>query len=360
MADAARAAGSTADAALRRLGRMLADGRPADTQDTAVDLHVASRPGSVVWGHLPTDLPSVGTVASGAVVRIDTVSHQGLHTDVHPIEFFGALGISADEVLDDVVDVFEQVPRPDGASSHVLTGPLWVEGAEPGDAIEVRLLAADLRVDYGINNARPGAGVLPGLLDEPSVRLLRAEQGRYRFASGVSVPVTPFPGIVAVAPPRGSGFVSARPPDRWGGNLDVKDLTAGSRLFLPVFAAGAQLFVGDPHGAQGDGEVDGTAVEHSSSYTLEVVHHPGLALDAPVVDTPTHVVALGIDTDLGVALESALGRAIALMVGLGGGELDAGDAYALCSLAADVAVAEAVNHTAVVVVRIPRAIFEEG
>jgi acetamidase/formamidase len=357
MADAARAAGSTADAALRRLGRMLADGGPEDPQDTAVDLHVASRPGSVVWGHLPTDLPPVGTVTSGAVVRIDTVSHQGLHTDVHPIEFFGALGIEPDEVLDDVVDVFEQVPRPDGSSSHVLTGPLCVEGAEPGDAIEVRVLAADLRVDYGINNARPGAGVLTGLLDEPSVRLLRAEQGRYRFAPGVTIPAAPFPGIVAVAPPPGSGFVSARPPDRWGGNLDVKDLTAGSRLFLPVFADGAQLFVGDPHGAQGDGEVDGTAIEHSSSYTLRILHHRGLAIDAPVVDSPTHVVALGIDTDLDAALEAALARAIGLVVGLGGGALDVADAYALCSLAADVAVAEAVNHTGVVVVRIPRSVF---
>jgi acetamidase/formamidase len=344
-------------AALRALGGIVRADPPAALEATTPSVHVPARPGTVVRGQIPTDLPPAVTIASGDVVRVDTVSHQGIGDDVHPVDFFGVFGIPADEVLDDVVDVYEQVPRPGGASAHVLTGPIHVDGAVVGDTVEIRMLAADLRVPYGVNHASPGGGVLPDLLERPQVRVLHAVDGHYRFAPGISIPVAAFPGIVAVAPPKGDEPVSARPPGPWGGNIDLKDLTVGARLFLPVFAAGAQIFVGDPHGAQGDGEVDGTAVEHSSAYTLGIVRHPGLAIDAPVAATSRHVIALGIDERLDRALEQALRRALELIVGMTGGALDAADAYALCSLAADVAVAEAVNHTSTVAVRIPRSIF---
>ena len=328
-------------------------------------LHVPSRPETVVWGHIPTGRAPVATIDSGTTVRIDTVSQQGMTTDAHPMAFFEALGIPAADVLGDVVDIYESVPRPE-TSGHVLTGPLHVAGARSGDTLEIHLLAAELRVPYGVNRGKPGSGVLPDILHGESLRLLRTDGERFAFAPGICVPQAPFPGILAVAPPEGSGFVTSRPPDRWGGNLDLKELTAGSRLFLPVHARGAQFFVGDPHSAQGDGEVNGTAIEHSTSYTCMFVLHPGLGLDVPVAESPAHYIAMGIDVDLDVALEAALTQAIELLVGLTatgafvGTRLDVADAYALCSIAVDFAVAEGVNHTKVVHAKIPKSIFTGG
>ena len=321
--------------------------------------HVPSRPGTVVWGEIPTGRRPVASVPSGTRLRIDTVSHQGMLT-THPVEFFGALGVAETEVLTDVVEIFEQVERAEGASSHVLTGPIEVEGAEPGDVVEVRVVAADLRVEYGINHSHPGLGVLPELLTGDADRLLRMDASGERlvFAEGISVPKTPFPGIVALAPPAGSGLFPSRPPDRCGGNLDLKELTAGSRLFLPVFHPGAQFFIGDPHSAQGDGEVNGTAVEHSSSYTIDLVLHKGVPLPWPVAETATHLISMGIDAELSVALELAVQTTIELLGGLSAGALDPVDAYALCSVAVDFGIAEAVNGTSVARGKIPREILE--
>lgn len=349
----------------RSLGRLLSAPHgqlPGPATSPSPSVHIPSRPKTVVWGHIPTGRAPVATVASGTTARIDTVSQQGMTTDAHPVAFFDALGVPEAQVLDDVIDIYESVPRP-RASGHVLTGPLHITDAQPGDTLEIRLLAADLRVPYGVNRGKPGSGVLPELLGQESLRLLRADGDRFAFAPGIEIPLAPFPGILAVAPPEGSGPVTSRPPDRWGGNLDLKELTAGSRLFLPVHARGAQFFVGDPHSAQGDGEVNGTAIEHSSSYTLQFVLHRGLGLDLPVADTPQHIIAMGIDVDLDVALAAALSQAIELLIGLTetgafvGTRLDVADAYALCSLAVDFAVAEGVNHTKVVHAKIPRSIF---
>lgn len=350
---------ATPDASAQALGRLLAAERPL-AGAPAASVHVPSRPETVMRARIPTGRAPIASVVPGTVVVIDTVSQQGISTDVHPIDFFSAFGVPPDEILRDAIDIYEQVPRPAGiAGGHVLTGPIHVEGAVPGDVLEVRILAAELRVPYGINRVRPGGGVLPDLAAEESVRLLRVEGDRFRFAPGISFPVAPFPGIVAVAPPEDAGEVLSRPPGRWGGNLDLKELTAGARLFLPVWAAGAQLYVGDPHGAQGDGEVDGSAVEQSSTYTLQLELHRGLHLAWPVAVTGTHLLPMGVDEDLDVAFEIALAQAIDLLVGYSDGALTADDAYALCSVAVDFAIAEGVNGTKVVYGRIPTSLFDD-
>lgn len=348
---------------MHRLGAFLAAERPwqVDPKGGSFDVEVASSPDTVVWGHLPTARAPVASLAAGQRVRVHTVSHQGMVNGRHPHTFFADHGIAPEAVLDDVVAIYEQVERPEGAAGHVLTGPIDVEGARPGDALEIRIVAADLRVPYGVNRGAPGAGVLPDLLDDVAERLLVLDRGtgRYPFAPGISLPSAPFPGIVAVTPPADAGFVSSRPPGRWGGNLDLKGLTPGAQLFLPVLQAGAGLYLGDPHGAQGDGEVNGTAIEQSSSYTIEVRLHPGLAPTWPIVLTEHLITCTGIDVDLDRAVEDAVRALVDLVVGWTG-TLSPGDAYALCSLAADVGVAEAVNHTRVATASLPTSMLQGG
>lgn len=348
---------------MRELGAALAAEtarQPArrERQAASIDVDIPSIPETVVWGHLPTDRPAIATLSPGQRARVQTVSHQGMVDGRHPYDFFADHGIERDAVLDDVVAIYEQVARPPDAAGHVLTGPIDVEGARPGDAVEVRIVTADLRVPYGVNRGVPGTGILPDLLDAVDERLLvlDPETGRYPFAPGISLPCAPFPGIVAVTPPADAGFVSSRPPGRWGGNLDVKALTPGARLILPVLRSGAGLYLGDPHGAQGDGEVNGTAIEQSSAYTIEVAVHPGLAPGAPVLVTDDRVTCLGIDVDLDLAVEQAVRNLVALLVGWTG-TLAPADAYALCSLAGDVGVAEVVNHTQVATASVPLALL---
>jgi acetamidase/formamidase len=167
----------------------------------------------------------------------------------------------------------------------------------------------------------------------------------------------PFAGITAVAPPTEAGFVSANPPDRWGGNLDLKDLTAGSTLFLPVFQPGAQFYVGDTHGAQGHGEINQTAVEHSMSFTAQFVVRKDASLAYPRAELPGHVVPMGIDADLDVALEICATEAIGYLREATGGALSTADAYALCSIAVDFVIAEAVDGNKVVAAYVPKSLL---
>jgi acetamidase/formamidase len=173
------------------------------------------------------------------------------------------------------------------------------------------------------------------------------------MTTGISVPVAPFPGFIATAPPIDPGVVCSRLPSWWGGNLDLKWLTAGSSVFLPVSRPGAMVYLGDPHAAQGHGEVNGTAVEQSASFRLEARIHRGLAPRAPIVLTPSAVVCTGIAADTRSAMQIALMSAIELAVGWTDGELDTAAAYALCSIAADAGVAEVVNGADVAFVSLP-------
>jgi acetamidase/formamidase len=316
------------------------------TQDTAI------------WGYFPTDRLPVLTVASGTVVKIDAINQFGVSAPEGPVAYFEALGVPADEVLPELAEVAKN-PRPAGSSGHILTGPIHVEGAEPGDVLEIRILDVSPRVPYGVNTTGPGAGVCGDLLDAASTRLLRLDAASqyYSFAPGIKVPFKPFMGIMGVAPPTSAGFVSANPPNRWGGNLDFRDLTAGSTLYLPVFQPGALFYTGDSHGAQGHGEVDQTAVEHSMSLTARFIVRKAAGLEFPRAENDTYMWCMGIDEDLDIALQIAVREAVGYLVDITKGALTTADAYALCSIAVDFIVAEAVDGNKVIVAYIAKSLL---
>ena len=352
-------------------------------QETEPDHVVRSTPDNLVWGWYPLDRAPVLTVRSGDTVRIDTLSHAGTTQAEEPVEYLGQFGAAPDEVLQDVVDFWRTRPdRPrEGRSGHVITGPIYIEGAEPGDMLEVQILSLRTRAPYGINNTGPTSGVFgsgyPGTapedepMDMPAVRhFIRTGDVDGRevafFADGIQVPLAPFMGVMAVAPDNPTvgqpgvtvpGVQASRPPGPFGGNLDVKDLTAGSTLYLPVFHPGARFYVGDPHSVQGDGEVSGTAIEQSLSGDFRFVLHKGRTIDGPRAENATHHILMGIDLDLDRALRKAVVATVDFLAEERG--LSRSQAFSLASIAVDFRVAEAVDLTQVVTAFVPKAIFLE-
>jgi acetamidase/formamidase len=330
------------------------------SEQICVDATLRSTPDTVLWGYIAANLPPALTIQSGQTVQIETLSHQGLTRSEDPQKFFAGYGIEAHEVLPDAVAVYEQVRRPKGASVHVLTGPVYVEGAEPGDILEVRVLNVSFRVSYGVNNTGPGKGVLPDLLDAQSAKLIRLDLERRvaLFSTDVEIPLHPFMGIMAVSPPTSLGMVSSTPPGPWGGNMDLKFLGRGSTLYLPVFNQGGQFFTGDGHAVQGDGEVDGGAVEISLTPTLQFFVRKGKSIKLPRVETATEYLATGLNVDLNEATKTAVQEAIDFLQTEKG--MSAADAYALASLAVDLGIGEAVDVVNLVYARIPKKLFKNN
>lgn len=346
------------------------------------DFFVPSRPETVTWGSFPIDARPVLTIRSGQTVRIDTLSHAGATQDEHPAMFFEPYGVKRDEILEDVIAFWSsRKGRPrEGRGVHILTGPIYIDGAEPGDVLEVQILDLSTRVPYGVNNTSPTSGVFdpsyPGvrsgdpLLEiTPGTRhVLRTGSVAGRevafFSSDIHVPLAPFMGVMAVAPQDAvvgqpgvtvAGVQSSRPPGRFGGNMDLKDLTIGSSLYLQVFHTGARFYVGDPHSAQGDGEVSGTAIEHSLSGVFRFIVHKGKTITAPRAETSTHYIMMGIDLDLDRALRMATWEVVNFLVTERG--LSPAKAFSLASIGVDFHVAEAVDLTQLVSGKIPKSLF---
>ena len=344
--------------------------------------YVPSRPENTTWGWYPTDRAAVLTITSGETVRIDTLTHAGTTQNEDPATYLGAYGVAREEILQDVFDFWaSRAGRPrEGRSGHVITGPVHVEGAEPGDMLEIRILELTPRVPYGINSTSPTGGVFsnsyPGTqpgdprLDIPprTRHFIRTATVDGRdvalFSSDIHVPLAPFMGIMAVAPADPvvgqpgvtvPGVQSSRPPGAFGGNMDVRDLTAGTTLYLPVFQPGALFYVGDPHSAQGDGEVSGTAIEQSLSGVFRFILHKDTAISGPRAETDTHDILMGIDLDLDRALQMAVREVVSFLVAEKG--LTPAKALSLASIAVDFHVAEAVDLTQVVTGKIPKSLF---
>jgi acetamidase/formamidase len=263
-------------------------------------------------------------------------------------------------VLPDAVDVYGRVKPPPGMGTHVLTGPVYVEGAEPGDMLEVRVIDVKFRVPYGVNFSSKGVGVLPEQLTDPVFRIIRLDTERRvaLLTPEIEVPLAPFMGIMAVAPPPDVKVVSSRPPGAFGGNMDLKQLTAGSTVYLPVYNAGGLFFTGDAHAAQGDGEVNGTAIETSLTPVFQFFVHKakGSSLGRwPRAETSTHYITMGIDKDLNLALKHAVQETVDFLMKQKG--VDEKIAYTIASIAVDFRVAEAVNLNQMVYGMIPKTLF---
>ena len=332
-----------------------------NTTTPPADALLRSNPGTVVWGSIPSDKAPVLRIRSGQTVRIETVSHQPL-TRQDPVSFFAAAGIAANDVLPEAIAIHRDVKRAEGMGAHILTGPIFVEDAEPGDMLEVRILDVAFRVPYGINSTGPGGGVLPELLEAPAASTLRLDLNRNvaLFSDAIEVPLAPFMGIMAVAPPSEHAPASTKPPGAWGGNLDFRQLVAGATLYLPVFNAGALFYTGDGHGVQGDGEVDGTAIEISLAPTLQFLLHKGAgaAMKGPRAEDATHHYVMGLDEDLNLALKYAVREAVDFMQREW--RLTAAEAYALASLKVDFRIGEAVNVVKMVYGAIPKLLRVTG
>jgi acetamidase/formamidase len=233
-----------------------------------------------------------------------------------------------------------------GPGPHPMTGPIYVEGAEPGDVLEVVLERIELLSNWGVSGFLPGGGTIPDEFPYGAIkvfRLDRASRTATMDGTNVRIPLAPFFGTIGVAPPVLSGRISTTAPGPYTGNLDNKELVAGTRLFVPVLVTGGLLSIGDGHAAQGDGEVSGTAIETSLSGTVRVLLHKGMGRRWPWAETPTHYISMGLHTDLDEAARLATREMVELLVREKG--MDPADAYVLCSVALDLRVTQLVDQT---------------
>lgn len=311
---------------------------------------------TVVRGYIATDTPVVLKIKSGDIVRMDTISHGGITDD--PVATLAAAGIPKDQILPEMLDV-ARVTKERKWSGHVLTGPLYIEGAEPGDMLEVRVLKIDIRVPWGVNNTGPTQGVVPGLMKEPTPKIIKFDMARKvaLFSQDIEVPLAPFMGIMAVAPPPDLKRVPSRPPGVFGGNMDVKRFTEGSTVYLPVFNPGALFVTGDSHAAQGDGEVNGTAIEASMTPTMQFILHKGTGktMKWPRGEDKDFYYTMGMDEDLDTAMKEAVIDTVKFLEARG---LSTADAYALASIGIDFIVGEAVDGVLLIYAAIPKSLFK--
>lgn len=312
-------------------------------------LQLKPTPKTIAWGYYDASTPPVMRIKSGDSVEIQTLITSS------PARLEGA-GVKPADVEQSLRDIWREVTNK-GPGGHILTGPIFVEGAEPGDVLEVRIKEIKLAIPYAYNAFRPGAGYLPEDFPYARMRIIPLDERRMvaNFADGVEVPLRPFFGSIGVAPPEPSGRISSAPPWVHAGNLDNKELVAGTTLFIPVHAKGALLLVGDGHAAQGNGEVTITALETSLIGTFEVIVRKDMKLRWPRAETETHYISMGIHEDLNEATKMALREMINFLVNEK--HLSRDDAYMLSSVAADLSITQLVDGNKGVHAMIPKSIF---
>ena len=306
-------------------------------------------PQNIHWGYYDAKLAPVLRIASGDTVRVETMIARGL-------ERVRLAGVK-DEEIPAALKVVEGNVKERGPGPHPMTGPIFIEGAQPGDSIEVHINSIEFLHPWGVAAFLPGHGTLPEQFPYDGLKLVRINEraGTADFGSGITLKLAPFFGSIGVAPPILSGRVDSGPPGVHVGNIDNKDLVVGSTLYLPVFVPGALLSIGDGHGLQGDGEVSGTALETSLRGTFQISLRKGKKLNWARAETPTHYITMGLNEDLDQAAKSAVSEMIDFLVTEKGMKRD--DAYLLCSLAADLHVTQTVDVTKGVHAMIAKSIF---
>src|SRR5215510_2024880 len=309
-------------------------------------------PATVHIGNFNAAIKPVLTINSGDIVTIETATAM----EPGPIEQSGVVPPSA--IPQYVRDIYREV-KDRGPGPHVLTGPVEVRGAMPGDVLEVRILDINLAVDYSFNRQRPYAGALPDeftALWQRIIPINRAARSA-EIARGVVAPLDhPFFGIMGVAPPAAMGRISSSPPGVHAGNLDNKDLGAGSMLYLPVHAPGALFSTGDGHGAQGHGEVDLSAIETGLRGRFQFIVRKDMKLVWPRAETATHWIVMGLNPSLEEAMRIAVRETIDFITKRFP-HLTREEAYMIASVAVDYHVTQVVDVTKGIHGMIPKAIF---
>jgi acetamidase/formamidase len=314
----------------------------------AAEYKLKASPGTVAWGYYWAQAKPVLSIKSGDVVEVQTL----LDTNPARLE---QLGVPPDRIQPEIRELYAKVPK-DQQGGQVLHGPIFVEGAQPGDVLEVRIRKINLDLPYAYN----GYGKI--VLDEfdrgAKIIPLDREHKVAHFAPGIDIPLRPFFGGMGVAPPESAGKIRSGPPGIHAGNLDNKDLVEGTTLFIPVHVAGALFEVGDGHAGQGDGEVDRNALETSLTGTFQFIVRHDLHLKWPRAETPTHYITMGLNPDLLEATKAAVRETIDFLVTEK--KLSREDAYVLSSVAVDFVITQAVDGTLGVHGLIPKSIFTDG
>jgi acetamidase/formamidase len=322
----------------------------ASTASAQKTHRLPATPQTVAYGYYWSEAKPALTIASGDIIDVETLltnSPTGLER----------AGVAAAEIQQSLRDVVAQVTGTNrGPGGHILTGPVFVTGADSGDVLEVKILSVDLAIPYGYNGC---SGFVRALCSQTGARtrIIRLDERRMVgiFAPGIEVPLKPFFGSMGVAPPPTRGRVSSNPPDIHAGNLDNKELVAGTTLYIPVHVKGALFEVGDGHAAQGDGEVDQTAIETSLRGKLQLTVRKDMKLEWPRGETPQHWITMGMDTSLTVATRIAIEQMTKLIMEKKG--LTQMEAYQLASIAADLRITQLVDGNVGVHMMITKALL---
>ena len=325
-------------------------GRSGWAQGKTYDLTL--KPENVEWGYYDGAAKPVLRVSSGDTIHVETMVARG-------VERLKAAGLK-DEEIPASLKAVEAGVTVRGPGAHPLTGPIYVEGAEPGDTLAVKILNIEFLHPYGVSYFVPGSGTLPDEYPYSYFKLIRFDpkSGVVNFAPGITLKLAPFFGSIGVALSPVLGKINSGPPGPHVGNLDNKELGIGSTLYMPVHVPGALLSLGDCHALQGDGEVTITALETSLRGTIQVSILKGKRLIWPRAETPTHYITMGLNPDLDEAAKLAAHEMIDFLMSEKG--LSRDDAYILCSLAADLHVTQLVDGTKGVHAMIPKSVFQRN
>jgi acetamidase/formamidase len=329
---------------------------------------IMSTPENVIWGELfkPNSKPIL-SVKSGDRIIMQTVSHEGILPDQgDTVEYLTKGGVRKADILPDQLNIKAKVKKT-GPGPHVITGPVFVEGAAPGDVLEIKTVKIDYRAPYGVISNRHMKGALPGEYPEngaplySKVILINAKDklGIFRPANGlanIDLPLKPFMGLVGVVPANLEDSKNSVPPGKYGGNIDIKHLGVGTSFYLPVQVPGALFYSGDPHCLQSNGEVALTAIECSLTPTFELVLHKGVNSETPMGETPDAWLAVGLDKDLNEAMKKAVREQLRIMSEKYG--LTKPDALLLGSVAIDYEVSQVVDIVKGIHGVIPKKLFK--
>ena len=310
---------------------------------------LSATPKTVAWGYYDAAATPVLHIQSGDIVTFETLitnSPSGLEK----------AGVAPDQVQQNLRDIYKEITT-HGPGGHILNGPLFINGAEPGDTLEIHIQKIDLAIPYAYNGFRFGAGFLTQDFPYARTKIIPLDRQRMiaSFAPGIEIPLHPFFGSMGVAPPEAYGRINSAPPGIHGGNMDNKELVAGTTLYLPVHVRGALFEIGDGHAGQGNGEVDITALETSLTGTLQFIVRKDMKVKYPRAETPTHYISMGFDDDLSEATRIAVRQMIDFLAI--DKHLTRDDAYMLISVAGDVDVTELVDGNKGVHVMMPKKIF---